>query len=69
MSSENDFEVFKRELFRLVDAFHKNINHYKEEGYVESSLRNDFLNPFWRALGWDVENRAGLPQPLREVQL
>jgi hypothetical protein len=69
MSSENDFEIFKRELSRLVDAFHKNINHYKEEGYVESSLRNDFLNPFWRALGWDVENRAGLPQPLREVQL
>jgi hypothetical protein len=69
MSPDTRFAAFKEELSRLVDVFHKNFSHYKEEGYVESSLRNDFLNPFWRALGWDIENRAGLPQPLRDVQI
>src|SRR5690348_6353701 len=70
MHTDTGFEVFRIELSRLVDAFHKNFSHYKkEEGYVESSLRNDFLNPLWRGLGWDIENRAGLPQPLRDVQV
>ena len=54
------FEGFKQELSRLVDIFHKNASQYKDQGYDESSLRNDFLNPFWRALGWDIENRAAL---------
>jgi hypothetical protein len=36
---------------------------------VEAQLRDDFLNPFFRALGWDLENRAGLIQTRREVEL
>jgi len=39
------FESFKQELSRLVDIFHKNASQYKDQGYDESSLRNDFLNP------------------------
>jgi hypothetical protein len=27
---------------------------------VEARLRDDFLNPFWRAPGWDLENKADL---------
>jgi hypothetical protein len=69
MPADTTLEDFKQELSRLVDAFHKNSSQHKAEGYVETSLRNDFLNPLWRALGWDIENRAGLPQPLRDVQL
>ena len=69
MASPHTSDTFKAELVRLVEIFHKNLPHYKTEGYDESSLRNDFLNPFWRSLGWDVENRDGLPQPLREVQI
>jgi len=66
---DTEFEGFQQEVARLVDIFHKNSTHYKDQGYDESSLRNDFLNPFWRALGWDIENRAALPQPLRDVQI
>jgi type I restriction-modification system DNA methylase subunit len=69
MPADTTLEDFKQELSRLVDTFHKNSSQHKAEGYVETSLRNDFLNPLWRALGWDIENRAGLPQPLRDVQL
>jgi len=69
MPPESPFEAFKLELARLVEIFRKNLPHYKAEAYDESSLRNDFISPFWRALGWDIENRAGLPQPLRDVQV
>src|SRR2546428_7453383 len=43
--------------------------YFKSEAYDESALRNDYLIPFWRALGWDVENLKGETQPLREVQI
>lgn len=69
MPSESSFPSFREELARLTASFHRDLSSYKSEGYDESALRNDFLNPFWRSLGWDVENREGLPQPLREVQI
>jgi hypothetical protein len=37
--SDTGLEDFRQELSRLVDAFHKNFSHYKDEGYVESALR------------------------------
>ena len=63
------FGSFKEELTLLVEAFHKNLSYYKSSAYDEPALRNDFLNRLWRALGWDLENRAALPQSLREVEL
>jgi hypothetical protein len=63
-------ESFKAELERLTASFRKNLPHYKAEAtYDESALRNDYLIPLWRALGWDVENLQGATQPLREVQI
>jgi hypothetical protein len=61
--------TFRTELSRLVEAFRKSRAYFVSTSYDESSLRNDFLTPFWRSLGWDVENREGLTQQLREVQV
>jgi hypothetical protein len=69
MPSEPPSQNFKTELERLTSAFRKNLSHFKSEAYDESALRNDYLIPFWRALGWDVENLKGETQPLREVQI
>ena len=69
MPSEPRSQNFKTELERLTSAFRKNLSHFKSEAYDESALRNDYLIPFWRALGWDVENLKGETQPLREVQI
>lgn len=52
---------------QLVQRFKNNQSTYLSAGYVEASLRQDFLDPFFRALGWDVGNVAGLPEYLREV--
>ena len=69
MASASANQNFKSELDRLTSAFRKNLSHFKSEAYDESALRNDYLIPFWRALGWDVENLKGETQPLREVQI
>ena len=66
MPIENSVDFFREELVRLTASFHKGLPSYRDEGYDESALRNDFLTPFWRALGWDVENKEGLaPIPER----
>jgi hypothetical protein len=63
------FESFEKELNRLVESFGKRLAELKQSGYAEAQLRDDFLNPFFRALGWDMENRAGLIQKEREVEI
>ena len=68
-TSEISFESFEKELSRLVESFGKRLAELKQPGYAEAQLRDDFLNPFFRALGWDMENRAGLIQPEREVEI
>ena len=54
------FDSFERELAHLVEIFGRNLPACKSAGYDEASLRQEFLNPFFRALGWEIENRAGL---------
>ena len=60
MPTDATFESFEKELNRLVESFGKRLAELKSTDYNEAKLRDDFLNPFFRALGWDMENRAGL---------
>ena len=69
MSPGATFESFEIELNRLAGSFGKRLFELKNPSYVEAQLRDDFLNPFFRALGWDMENRAGLIQQKREVEI
>jgi len=69
MPVPTNLENFKQELGRLAGIFEKNLHHHKSQGYVEAQLRDDFLNPFFRALGWDLENRAGHIPKHREVEI
>jgi len=69
MPNNVTFESFEKELNRLVESFGKRIAELKSTDYNEAKLRDDFLNPFFRALGWDMENRAGLIQREREVEI
>jgi hypothetical protein len=62
-------ENYRREINRLVEQFGRNISQYKSRVYDEASLRQEFLDPLFRALGWDVENKAGLIPQHREVEI
>ena len=51
----------------LIERFDYHIKEYKAGIYNETQTRNDFINPFFEALGWDINNRAGLAESYREV--
>ena len=69
MPNDATFESFEKELNRLVETFGHRLAELKSTDYNEAKLRDDFLNPFFRALGWDMENRAGFIQKEREVEI
>jgi len=62
-------QTFVSELKRLTENYSKNVTLYRSPGYDEAAVRVDFLNPFFTALGWDLENRSGVAQSLRDVQI
>ncbi|HKZ52933.1 MAG TPA: hypothetical protein VJ085_06615 [Candidatus Acidoferrales bacterium] len=61
-------ESFRAELERQVTKFAANEEEYCAQGYPEAQARLDFSDPLFRALGWDIENRAGLPYGQRDAK-
>jgi type I restriction-modification system DNA methylase subunit len=55
------------EIVKLVERFDRNREQYLSPGYNETELRQEFLNPFFSALGWDIENRQGYAEPYKDV--
>jgi predicted type IV restriction endonuclease len=51
----------------LVERFQRNLSDYKSKGYNEAQLRQEFINPFFEALGWDVYNKSGAAPAYRDV--
>ena len=51
----------------LIDRFKRNLSAYKSKGYNEAQLREEFINPFFEALGWDVYNKSGAAPQYRDV--
>ncbi len=51
---------------QLVETFEQNINEY-HSGKNETELRRQFLDPFFEALGWDVDNKQGKDERNKEV--
>ncbi len=62
-----EINSFREKLQTLVAKFEKDKTHYLSKGYPEAQVRIDFLNPFFKALGWDIENKAQKPPHERDV--
>src|SRR4030066_1616921 len=62
-----DIDSFREELQSLISKFEKDRNYYLSKGYPEAQVRLDFINPFFNALGWDIENKAQKPPHDRDV--
>jgi len=54
-------------VLRLVERFDSNREAYLAAEYNETQTRLDFIDPFFKALGWDVYNDQGYAEPWREV--
>lgn len=46
----------RSKVVELVAAFSRNREHYASTEYDEAKLRVEYLDPFFKALGWDVHN-------------
>ncbi len=54
-------------ILELVEAFNRNIDVYKSANYKETPCRQEYINPFFEALGWDVSNRAKYAEAYKDV--
>ena len=43
----------------LVERFDEQKEFYRRSDYNETQTRRDFIDPFWKALGWDIDNENG----------
>ncbi|MCZ2355364.1 MAG: N-6 DNA methylase [Bacteroidia bacterium] len=63
MQKQIAFEKIKS----LVQRFDEQKEFYKKADYNETQTRRDFIDPFWKALGWDIDNENGYAESYREV--
>lgn len=63
-----DFDHFFEVLGRLCQRFEKYRPEYRR-GLDEYSLRNEYLDPLFEALGWDVRNTKDDPPFMRDVRV
>ena len=54
-------------ILKLCETFSAHKEHYKSANYNETELRREFLDPFFKALGWDVDNEAGYADAYKDV--
>ncbi len=56
-----------KDIENLIERFDRNRENYLSGTYNEALLRQDFLNPFFETLGWDMANKAGYAEAYRDV--
>jgi len=55
------------EVLTLVQNFHEHADAYKSGKYNETQLRQQFLNPMFEALGWDLANKSNTAEAYKDV--
>ena len=60
-------EQAKETIQNLVERFREHRKDYHLPEYNEQKARQDFINPFFKALGWDIDNEKGDSEAYREV--
>src|SRR5436190_1321962 len=51
----------------LVERLERNLDAYRSPQYNETLLRREFLDPFFKALGWDIDNEQGYAEAYKDV--
>lgn len=55
------------EVLELINRFGSYRSKYTAADYNETQLRNEFLNPLFESLGWDVYNKSGISELYKDV--
>jgi hypothetical protein len=51
----------------LVDVFERNAEAYQSAHFKEAELRQQFVNPLFKCLGWDMDNEQGNAENYKDV--
>ncbi len=54
-------------IVELVERFDRNVESYRSGQYNETQLRREFIDPFFKILGWDVDNEKGYAEAYKDV--
>ena len=57
----------EKTLQSLIEDFDRNIETYKTNVYNEANTRTQFIDKFFKLLGWDVDNNQGFSEAYKEV--
>src|ERR1035437_5931404 len=60
-------EAAYKKISELVERFDDQFTSYKKADYNETLTRRDFIDPFFKALGWDIDNHERYAEAYREV--
>lgn len=55
------------EILDLISRFNEQRDSYRSSSYNEAQLRQEFVNPFFKSLGWDVDNTYGAAEAYKDV--
>lgn len=64
-----NIQEIKNTIHALVKKYESNRDFYKTPKFNETQVRNEFLDPLFEALGWDIRNMSGKSTNEREVLL
>ncbi|MCI0642257.1 MAG: hypothetical protein L0Y70_24530, partial [Gemmataceae bacterium] len=56
-----------KEIQQLVQRFDDNVEAYCSGAYNETQARVEFIDPFFQALGWDIDNTLGFAEAYKDV--
>lgn len=62
-----DKDTAYKTISNLVERFTDQYESYKKADYNETLTRRDFIDPFFKSLGWDIDNSNGYAESYREV--
>ncbi len=54
-------------VLKLVETFSTHHDHYRSAGYNETQFRREFLDPLFKALGWNIDNEQGFADAYKDV--
>ncbi|HZY96801.1 MAG TPA: TaqI-like C-terminal specificity domain-containing protein [Candidatus Cybelea sp.] len=54
-------------VLKLVAQFKRNYESYLQGPYGETQLRREYIDPLFKALGWDIDNSAGYAEAYKDV--
>jgi hypothetical protein len=56
-----------QKILERIETFVRNQDSYTKGDYKEAQVRQEFIDPFFEALGWDVRNERGYAEAYKDV--